>query len=316
MIRLSAALALLGTALLAALPVAAAPALRVTAAVEGSVIRLGDLFTDAGAHAGDVVAPSPPPGSSTIFDANWLADAAREHDIAWEPASRFDRATVERATRIVASDEILDRLRKEIALSQPIDRAQLSLDNPAFHLMVAKEAPDAIAVEGLSVDPRSGRFSAFVSAPADDPTAERQRVTGRFIRMTRVSVLNRPVSPGEIIAARDIETMETRADRIGPDILVDAGALVGKTPRHALRAHEPLHLADVQAPLVVHKDDLVTVLLETSALRLTTQGKALEDGAMHATIRIANTKSNRVIDAVVTGPNLVAVAPPALLAGR
>ncbi len=72
----------------------------------------------------------------------------------------------------------------------------------------------------------------------------------------------------------------------------------------------------MQAPVIVRKDDLVTIMLETPALQLSAQGKALEDGGMGATKRIANTKSNRVIDAKVTGHNLVAVAAPALLAGR
>lgn len=316
MTRRLAALAVAAAAALAVLPARAEPMLRVTATVEGDVIRLGDLFADAGAHAGDVVAPAPPPGASTIFDANWLADAAREHDLAWEPTSRFDRATVERATRVIAADAVIERLRQEIARTEPVDGAQLQLDNPAFHLLVAKNAPDAIAVEGFTFDPRTGRFSALVAAPADDPAAERQRVTGRLMRMTRLPVLNRPVAPGETIAARDIDTLEMRADRVGPDLVVDARELIGKTPRHALHAHEPLRAFDVQLPVVVHKDDLVTIVLETPTLQLSTQGKALEDGGKGATIRIANTKSSRVIDAVVTGPNLVAVTAPALLAGR
>ncbi len=309
-------LAVAGLAALAAAPARAEPALRPAATVDGDVIRLGDLFSDAGDRAGDIVAPAPPPGASTIFDATWLADTAREHDLAWQPGSRFDRATVERATRIVTGEAVTQRLRQEIARSEPIDGAQLLLDNAAFRLLVAKDAPDTIGVEGLTLDARTGRFTALVSAPTDDAAAERQRVTGRLIRMARLPALNRPVAPGEVIAARDIETQELRADRVGPDLIVDARELVGKTPRHALRAHEPLRAFDVQAPVIVHRDDLVTIVLETPTLRLSTQGKALEDGGMGATIRITNTKSSRVIDATVTGHNLVAVATPGLLAGR
>jgi flagella basal body P-ring formation protein FlgA len=311
-------LAALATAalLLVALPATAAPALRPAVTVDATVIRLGDLFTEAGAHAGDVVAPAPPPGNTTIFDANWLAAAAREHGLDWRPGSAYDRATVERATRIVDDEAVLQRLRQEIGRSQSLDGTQIQLDNTAFRLLVAKDAADTIAVEGLSLDPRSGRFSALVSSPADDPAAERQRVTGHLQRMARLPALNRPVSPGETISERDIETIEMRAERVTPDLLPDARDLIGKTPRHPLQAHQPLHAFDVQTPLVVHRDDLVTIVLETPSLRLSTQGKALDDGSMGATIRVANTKSNRVVDATVTGHNLVTVAAPALLAGR
>ncbi len=316
MTRLLAVLVLAAVAALAARPAQADPTLRPAVTVDAAVIRLGDLFSQAGAHAGDVVAPAPPPGASTIFDANWLAAAAREHGLDWQPGSAFDRATVERATRIVDADAVLQRLRQEIGRSQSLDHAQIQLDNAAFRLVVAKDAPDTIAVEGLTLDPHSGRFSALVSSPADDPAAERQRITGHLLRMALLPALNRPVSPGETISKRDIETIEMRAERVTPDLLADARDLIGKTPRHPLQAHQPLHAFDIQTPLVVRKDDLVTVVLETPSLQLSAQGKALDDGSMGATIRVANTKSNRVIDATVTGHNLVTVAAPALLAGR
>jgi flagella basal body P-ring formation protein FlgA len=76
---------------------------------------------------------------------------------------------------------------------------------------------------------------------------------------------------------------------------------------------------DIAEPIVVHKGDLVTVALNTPGMQLTAQGKAMEDGAMGASIRIANTQSNRVIDAVVAGPNQVMIgggAPVARLAAR
>jgi flagellar basal body P-ring formation protein FlgA len=290
--------------------------LRPVAVVQASVIRIGDLFSDAASHAGDVVAPAPPPGARTIFDAAWLAAAAREHHLDWQPLSRFDQASVERAARIVPLDAVGSALLDEIRARQPFDEAEIQLDNPALRLVVAAEAPDAIGIESLNFDPRTGRFSALVSAPANDADAERQRVSGRVFRIVKVPTLNRALPPGETIRAGDIEVLRLRADRIAGDVIADLHELVGRTPRRSLRAHEPLRAGDIQVPIVVHKGDLVTVLLETPLMRLSAQGKALEDGAMGAAIRVANTKSNRVIDVVVTGPNLAAVGAAAQLAAR
>lgn len=309
-----AALALLAVAMLAAAPALAAPMLRPAVTVDSSVIRLGDLFTGAGADAKDVVAPAPPPGSRTLFDAAWLAATAREHRLDWQPASSFDQASVERATRVVTADVVAQNLLAAIALRQSVKGAQLQLDNPSFRLLVPGKAPAGLDVEGLTIDPRSGRFAATVAARDSDATPE--RVTGRLIRMIKLPVLDRPVAPGDTITAEDISSVEVRADRVWPDMIADARQIIGKTPRRLLRAEEPLRIGDIQVPIVVHKGDLVTVVLETPMMRLTAQGKALEDGGMGAGVRIANTKSGRVIGATVTGPNLVAVITPAQLAAR
>lgn len=295
---------------------AAQPTLRAAATVASDVIRLGDLFSDAGPHADDVVAPAPPPGSRTIFNAQWLATTASEHQLDWEPQSRFEQASIERATRVIGADAVVSRLLDEIGRHQSIDGAELQLDDPGFRFVVAKEASNTIAVEGLTIDPRSGRFSALLQAPAEDAAAEQRRITGRLIQMFRLPALTHALAAGETIVAGDIEIMPLPADRVGADMVLEPRELIGKTPRHALRAHEPLRNADVQVPIVVHKGDLVTIVLETSAMRLTAQGKALDDGGLGAAIRVANTKSGRVIDAAVVAGNLVTVAAPSQLAVR
>ncbi len=290
--------------------------LKPVATVRSSVIRIGDLFTEAGSHASDVVAPAPPPGARTIFDAQWLAAAAREHHVDWQPASHFEQAAVERASRLVAADGVAAALLAEIRSRQPFNDGEVQLDNPALRLVVAAEAADTIGIEGLTVDARTGRFSAIVSAPANDADAERQRVSGRIFRIVNVPTLNRAMAPGETIRAGDVVFLRLRADRIAGDVVAETAELVGRTPRHPLRAHEPLRAGDIQVPLAVRKGDLVTVFLETPLMRLSAQGKALDDGAIGTAIRIVNTKSNRIIDAVVTGPNLAAIAAAAQLAAR
>jgi flagellar basal body P-ring formation protein FlgA len=307
-------LAILAVAALAAAPALAAPVLRPAVTVDANVIRLGDLFANAGPRAADIVAPAPPPGSRTLFDAAWLAATAHEHQLDWQPASSFDQASVERDIRVVTADVVARDLLEAIAHNQSVAGARLQLDNPGFRLLVPANAPQRLDIEGLIVNPHSGRFSAMVAALNADATPE--RVTGRLIRMIKLPVLDRPVAPGETIAAGDIATVTVSADRVWPDTIADARQLIGKTPCRPLPADQPLHNSDVRVPIVVHKNDLVTIVLETPMMRLTAQGKALEDGAMGAAIRVANTKSNRVIDASVTGPNLVAVIAPALLAAR
>jgi flagellar basal body P-ring formation protein FlgA len=296
-------------AFLALAPSALAQSLRPAITIDAAVVRLGDVFADAGSRAADPLVASPPPGTRITYGADWLAAAAREHALDWQPSSPYDQITIERASRIVDSDAVRQQLLREIAAREPVGDAELQLDNPGLALVIpASTAPD-IAIDGLTID-RSGHISAFVSAPADDPAATRRRVTGRLVFHVTVPVLNHAVGPGAVIAASDLDSIKLPRERVGVDTATDAQQMIGKSPRRPLEAGIPVRLGDLALPLLVHKGQLVTIQLRTSTLELTAQGTALEDGANGAQVRISNTKSSRVIDATVTAPGTVAVSLP------
>ncbi len=281
--------------------------LRPAVTATGSVVRLGDLFTDAGDHAGDAVVAAPPPGTRIAYGSDWLAAVAREHRLAWTPSSPYDQVTIVRASRDIGSDAIAQQMMTEITAREPTADAELTLDNPALVLPVPADAPDTIAVDGLTVDHRSGRVSAIVSAPAGDPAAVRQHVTGRLVFRTAVPALLHAVAPGAIIAADDIGSVTVRRDRLAVDTVSDPQQLISRTPRRAIEAGAPIRLGDLERPILVHKGELVSIQLQTANLQLTAQGKALEDGTQGALVHIANITSNRVIDATVVGSGTVSV---------
>ena len=303
---------LLGTLLLALLlpamaMAAAAPVLKPVVSVDDRVVRLGDLFDGVGERAQVAVATAPPPGSTLVLDAAWLAALAEGQRIGWRPASRLDRAVVERASRTIGAEEIAASLLRALAERTPTAGTEIKLDDPNLRLIVAAGEHAPPAVDGMTFDRSSGRFSAFLTAPGGDAAAQRLRASGRLLRHTEVPVPTRPLAAGETIGAGDIALVAVRAERLGPDTLLQPAELVGKAARHTLRAGEPLRQSDVETPVVIHRGALVTIVLDTAAMHLTTEGKAMEDAGMGAPIRVANTKSNRVIDAVVAGPGSVSV---------
>ena len=303
------AIALLLAASLCAGAPAIAQTLRPTTTVTGPVLRLGDLFADAGSHADEAVAPAPAPGMRVTYNADWLAAIAHEHNLDWSPSSGFDQATVERASRTIAADAIAAEMLNTIAARQNLQDAELLFDNPSLRLTVAADAPDTIAVDGLTLDDRTGRVTAFVSAPAGDPAAARQRVTGRLVYRVDVPMPNRALAPNAVIAAGDLDIVRARRDRIAADVVTDVAALIGKTPRRPLKPGEPVRLGDVQFPILVHKNEIIAIVLQAPGLEVSTQGKALDDGAMGALIRVENTKSGRVIDATIAATGTVTVSP-------
>ena len=73
---------------------------------------------------------------------------------------------------------------------------------------------------------------------------------------------------------------------------------------------KPMASADIVLPPAVKKGEAVTMVFKNGKLNLTTQGKSMQTGAVGDVIRVTNTTSQQVIQAVVTGERTVAVASP------
>lgn len=292
----------------ATIPVATAPALiRDNVIVKDNVIRVGDLFTNAGPNASKIIAYAPDPGRKAIYDVQWLARAAQIYGVRWRPMSMRDRVIVERASRVISRSEIEDYLLSSLIGAGADPDLKLEISNSALKLYIPQADAPSVAVEDLNFDPMNNRFSAFVSAPAGDPSAPRVRVVGRMVRVADIPVLNRSLRPGDIIRKADISWIQVETNRLQRNVLTDAGGLIGMAARRGIRARLPIRGTDVRRPILVPKGSLVTMILHMSSMTLTAKGRALEAGSLGDAIRVANTHSNTIIDATVSASGTVSV---------
>ena len=304
----------LAVALLATAAQASQVVLRQQVEVTGSYVRLGDLFTGAGERAESIVAYAPAPGKRAVFDARWLYRVARNHRLVWRPISLNDRAVVRRFSHAITRQEVEDHIHA-VLVEQGLDGdMQVAIGNRMLRLFVPGDSNATIAIDDLSYDARSRRFSAVVTAPANDPAAQRVRVTGRVHRIRDVPVLARRIKMGETIRKTDIKWIRDRSDNLQRDIVLDPKELVGMVPRRPLSAMTPVRTHDVRRPIAVKKGGLVIIILRRPGMLLTAKGRALEDGSHGDVIQVSNTQSNTVIDAEVTGTNKVAVRPTGRIA--
>jgi len=290
--------------------VAADLVLKPAATVKGAIIHLGDIFAGTGTRATVGIAEAPPPGSKMILGSDWLAALARSQHLDWHPGSGFDQVVVERASRIIGADEIVDQLKQVLQNRTPLDGAEVKLDHGDLRLAVAMDASSTLVFGDITYDPASGRFATTVSTADGGSVPNQLRLSGQIVRYSEVPTPTRLIAPGEVIGKDDVVMVRLRNDRLAQGVVTQLSDLVGMTPRRSLQPGEAVRAADIVVPVVVHRNSLVTIVLETPTMHLTAEGKATEDGGLGAVIRVANTHSNRVIDAVVTGPNTVRVESP------
>ncbi len=283
------------------------------AVVEDRVVRLGDLFTGIAepALAETPVAQAPRLGQSVDIGARWLLAVARAHDLDWQPQSRYDRITLRRASSRIGTDEIAAAVRLALAERGLDGEVQLALDNPSLELQVPASSAIGVAVTGLTFDANSGRFIAHVAAPAQGEVLARLSVTGRALAMTEVPVLRRGLQPGDVIRSSDIEWVSMPVNRLSRGTVSDQQSLIGMSPRRPIRSQQLIRTTDLETPVVVAKNSMVTVRLQTKRMQLTVKGRALEDGSEGDVIRVMNVNSNTVVNAVVMNNGSVVVTPPA-----
>ncbi len=307
---------LLSLALVAALvPAAAAtglPAqpvsLRPDITVEAAVLRLGDLFDGLDAQADVAVARAPAPGRQLRLSGRWLRRLARAHNLAWQPDPGSASALVRRASQVIGPREIVD------AIARSLDREGIGgdldviLDSPGLALHLPVDSPPEIEVAALTYDPRSERLAAKIVLGGNGAEATQAVVRGRALRMTEVPVLRHRLARNQVIAPDDLEWARIPLSRLGRGTVTDPDEIVGKSLRRAQRPGRQLRDSDLQAPVMVTKNSLVTLRLETPQMRLSIQGRALDSGGLGEVVRVVNTKSNTLIHARVSGPDSVVVA--------
>lgn len=266
------------------------------AEVSGDFVRLGDLFTGLGPAGETVVAYAPAAGESMVFDHRRLEALGAEHGVTWQTVGDAPaQVIVRRVTDSVGQDQIRDALRNALIAQGASPTSEVELSGTVRGVAVPAGAANPVGVSEVALDSRSGRFTATVEMPAGDPHATRQRVSGQVFDTLEVPVVVRPINRDGVITDADIDWVKVRADRVQPGTATEIGEVVGMATRRPLRVGEPLRVRDLARPVLVARNELVTMVLRNDFMTLTTRGRALEDGAIGDTVRIRNERSNKTV---------------------
>lgn len=283
---------------------AEAATLRSEAAVSQN-ITVGDLFDGAVSHADYVLAPAPQPGQTMVIHAHDLQRVADTFGIDWQPRTGLEQVS------LTSRDESFDRSQL-IGLLQAKagENVDLQLDGTDA-LAIAPGHAGEVKVEDMQVNAAHETFTARLALPQADGTTRIATVTGRAFAQVQVPVLKTAIPADQMIGAADIAMKPMRLSAVPAGSILDAARIIGMTPRRAAPMGKPLQTADLDAPVMVKKGQLVTLSLKNGPISLTLQGRALMNGSEGDGVRVLNTGSNQIIEGTVTGFQTVTVAPPA-----
>jgi flagella basal body P-ring formation protein FlgA len=265
--------------------------------VSDAVITLGDLFNIEGEAASVVIARAPQPGRRTSLDPDYVRNQAREQGLAWSNPNRLRRITVERASRLIDTDILAEMIAGELFARDGNEYDVALSGAQAIHAPLDSSGlPEILAFDHAA---SSGVFQAEL-IPYDG--AAPVRINGRAFATIEVPVLARAIPAGHVIDSGDLDWQAVRADRLRNDAVMHPDQMIGQEARRALRPGEAVRAYDLQAPVVIARGEIVSLVFTVPGLTLTARARALEDAGADEIARFVNLQSNRTVDAMVEGP--------------
>ncbi|MGC1412639.1 MAG: flagellar basal body P-ring formation chaperone FlgA [Acetobacteraceae bacterium] len=285
--------------------------LRTVTTLHAPTVRLSDLFEDAGANANRVLGPGPGAGGRIVVEAAQLGAIARQFGVDWRPASSADRAVLDRPGRPLPREDVLDALRSALIEGGTSPDCDIELADFSPPLVPFESNPRPV-VSDLSYDTSAGRFTAMLSVAGDSMEPIYMRLAGKVDDTIEVPVATARLPAGSVLRAEDVHVARVHTSLIHGEVVHRIEDAVGMQTKRQIAGGAPLVGAELMRPSMVQKGATVLMMLDSPGIALTAQGQAMEAGAIGERIRILNPVSHAVVEAEVTGPDRVRVAPSAM----
>jgi flagella basal body P-ring formation protein FlgA len=294
---------------------AEAATLRTMTTLHAPVVRLSDLFDDAGKNADRVLGPGPGAGGRIVVEAPQLGAIAKQFGVDWRPASSADRAVLDRPGRPLPRDDVMHAVRN--ALVADGVAADCDIEMPGFTPpLVPFDAEARPIVSDLDYDSSDGRFSAVLSVAGNQMDPLYIRLAGHVDDTVELPVATARLPAGSVLRAEDMRMARVRASLVRGEVIRQADDAVGMQARRQIMPGQPLQVNELTRPAMVVKGATVLMQLDSPGIALTAEGQALEAGSTGDRIRVINPISRAVVEAEVIGANRVRVAPDSMPLSR
>lgn len=287
------------------------PTLRPAITVTDGLVRIGDLFDNAGDAADTPIFRAPDVGTTGSVTLQQIIEAVRPYHLYRIDTQNITAVEVTRSGRTIEPREIEERIARTFAGRYGLGEAKnlrVTLDSMLQPITIDSAPTADLTLVGASFDPRSGRFEVSFAVPGSAAMRRAPlRLSGTVVETIETAVLTHALARGEVIKASDVAFERRPKAEAANEPIVAVEQAVGLAARQAMRAGQPLLRSQLMKAELVHRDDTITLVYEVPGITISTRGKALEAGALGDTITVANVQTKRTIQGIVSGPNRVTI---------
>lgn len=257
-----------------------------------------------------VVGRSPLPGSSTYIHPSEVELGLKKSKIDVDATTIIATGPVKvtRSHSTVSPERIKEAVIKYILDYSPWSKDQLKI-RPINY------------TQGHIVPP--GQVTLKVTAPKHTdwlggiPFQVKIKVDGQIVNKTTVAtyievwqdviLAAKPLGNNQPITKSDIKIESMNLTRVPKNAVLSTDQVIGYRANRSIAINSVLRVDQIEMPLVVRRGDLVQALVETKALRVTTNAIAKQDGRVGERIRLINVRSKKALYGQVVDSQTVKV---------
>ncbi|MGV1100150.1 flagellar basal body P-ring formation chaperone FlgA [Thiovibrio sp. JS02] len=154
-------------------------------------------------------------------------------------------------------------------------------------------------------DGKPGRKSVLVTFLADGRDAGQVRMNGDLQLYSDVVCTSKRLARNEIITEDAITVVRQDISMLDSGIVRDPAQVLGQKLKTSLRAGAVLYSQLIDAPPLVSRGEMVTIMAKSKTVRITAPGEAKNTGALGEVVKVKNLMSRREIYARVAGAGVV-----------
>lgn len=278
--------------------------------VNGTKIRLSDIFSGVSQQKDRDILSAPLPGRRLTIDAREMQAYLQRNELAWNNENGVEEIQVKRNSETVSEDVVKSLLKDMLSREKNVHLEELDvqLTTRVHNLHMPIAAKTGIQIERLTYTGSNDHFEAIISYPDEMNSTATARVMGRAVQVQMIPVLTKHIARGSTIASGDVTWSQIEVRRMSPNTLVEIEQIVGKEARRSLRTDRPLLVSDLTEPMLVRKGEMITMIYEVPGMTLSDMGRAMESGAIGDVVSVLNPRSKQTVMAKVTAKDRVTVS--------
>jgi flagellar basal body P-ring formation protein FlgA len=244
------------------------------------------------------ISRAPRPGQSLLLHPVQIERRLRQagfQESTWQLAADTPVKVI-RDSQSVSADRVCTAVRNFIQANAPWRPEQLHIRPIRYrHPLVVPKGALMITVTAPKHTDWIGSMLFGVQVSVDGRTIRKISVPVALEVRSPVIVAAKPLGRNQPIAPDDIRVVEMNLARAPVNAVTDPQRVIGHKANRAIAVNAIVRGDQVELPPTVRKGDLVKIVAESAALKVTTQGVAKQDGGEGERIRVLNQNSQKTI---------------------